>query len=208
MERHRMKTGLLGAGSHFSEDFDREVTRAFLFFHPARASPGDARLDRVVRQYDRLDGRGALSAPGARRLPDPPRRGRRLRPRRCSGRPSTASSPAPGRPSWRTSAGGSKSRRRRIRRTAASASAPTVAAEIPGLVIPLDFLDRREPGARPVRRSAAPPGGAVRSQDDHRRDLPGADPPLLRQPAGGRLRGRRAGDGRSPAGPLPLRLPG
>ena len=29
-----MRASLFVAGSHFSEDFDREVTRVFLFFHP------------------------------------------------------------------------------------------------------------------------------------------------------------------------------
>jgi signal transduction histidine kinase len=53
MERHRMKMSLNIAGSHFTEDFDREVTRAFLYFHPGPLEPANARLDRVLRQYDR-----------------------------------------------------------------------------------------------------------------------------------------------------------
>ena len=53
MERHRMKMSLLGAGSHFTEDFDREVTRAYLYFHPGPLEPAESRLDRVLRQYDR-----------------------------------------------------------------------------------------------------------------------------------------------------------
>jgi signal transduction histidine kinase len=53
MERHRMKMSLFAAGSHFTEDFDREVTRAFLYFHPGPLEPADARLDHVLRQYDR-----------------------------------------------------------------------------------------------------------------------------------------------------------
>jgi len=53
MERHRMKMSLFGAGSHFTEDFDREVTRAYLYFHPGTAEPPEARLARVLRQYDR-----------------------------------------------------------------------------------------------------------------------------------------------------------
>jgi signal transduction histidine kinase len=53
LERQRMRTSLFVAGSHFSEDFDREVTRVFLFFHPdPRGAAGDP-LDRVARQYDR-----------------------------------------------------------------------------------------------------------------------------------------------------------
>jgi signal transduction histidine kinase len=53
MERHRMRMGLHAAGAHFTEDFDREVTRAFLYFHPGPLEPADARLDHVLRQYDR-----------------------------------------------------------------------------------------------------------------------------------------------------------
>lgn len=53
MERHRMKKSLYAAGSHFAEDFDREVTRAFLYFHPGLMEPPESRLDRVLRQYDR-----------------------------------------------------------------------------------------------------------------------------------------------------------
>lgn len=53
MERHRMKMSLLGAGSHFTEDFDREVTRAYLYFRPGSMEPPEARLARVLRQYDR-----------------------------------------------------------------------------------------------------------------------------------------------------------
>jgi signal transduction histidine kinase len=53
MERHRMKMSLFAAGSHFTEDFDREVTRAYLYFHPGSMEPPEARLARVLRQYDR-----------------------------------------------------------------------------------------------------------------------------------------------------------
>jgi signal transduction histidine kinase len=53
MERQRMRTGLMRAGGHFAEDFDREVARIFLFFHPELAASSDAQLERVVRQYDR-----------------------------------------------------------------------------------------------------------------------------------------------------------
>jgi signal transduction histidine kinase len=53
LERQRMRSSLFVAGSHFSEDFDREVTRVFLFFHPdPRGRAGD-QLDRIARQYDR-----------------------------------------------------------------------------------------------------------------------------------------------------------
>lgn len=53
LERQRMRTSLFVAGSHFSEDFDREVTRVFLFFHPDPRGPAGDPLNRVARQYDR-----------------------------------------------------------------------------------------------------------------------------------------------------------
>src|SRR5947209_8224443 len=53
MERHRMRMSLFAAGSQFTEDFDREATRAFLYFHPDPMAPAAGRLDRVIRQYDR-----------------------------------------------------------------------------------------------------------------------------------------------------------
>ena len=52
LERQRMRASLFVAGSHFSEDFDREVTRVFLFFHPEPRGPAGGQLDRVARQYD------------------------------------------------------------------------------------------------------------------------------------------------------------
>lgn len=53
LERQRMRSSLFVAGSHFSEDFDREVTRVFLFFHPDPRGVAGDQLDRVARQYDR-----------------------------------------------------------------------------------------------------------------------------------------------------------
>jgi hypothetical protein len=53
LERQRMRSSLFVAGSHFSEDFDREVTRVFLFFHPDPRGAAGGQLDRVARQYDR-----------------------------------------------------------------------------------------------------------------------------------------------------------
>ncbi|HEX7180915.1 MAG TPA: HAMP domain-containing sensor histidine kinase [Thermoanaerobaculia bacterium] len=52
MHRHRKQADLLASSSRFAEDFDREVTRAFLYFHP---DPRDVsgRRDRMVRQLDR-----------------------------------------------------------------------------------------------------------------------------------------------------------
>lgn len=50
LERQRMHALLSSAGARFSEDFDREVTRAFLYFHP---DPQDEVRERTVRQADR-----------------------------------------------------------------------------------------------------------------------------------------------------------
>lgn len=52
LERHRMRESLLSAGSRFSEDVDRELTRAFLLFHPEPGSDEEG-LQRVVHQYER-----------------------------------------------------------------------------------------------------------------------------------------------------------
>jgi signal transduction histidine kinase len=42
LESHHMRTSLNLAARHFSSDFDHEVTRAFLYFHPDRSDhPGD-----------------------------------------------------------------------------------------------------------------------------------------------------------------------
>ena len=52
LEQQRMRASLLRDGAHFSEDFDREVMRAFLTFHPSPAVPADQRIDRAAHQYD------------------------------------------------------------------------------------------------------------------------------------------------------------
>lgn len=53
LESQRLQARLLTDGSRFTEDFDRELTRAFLFFHPEpSATPYDG-LERAVRQLDR-----------------------------------------------------------------------------------------------------------------------------------------------------------
>src|SRR5215203_904825 len=52
MERQRMRSSLFAAGSRFAEDFDREVTRVFLYFHPIM-EPVDDKVERVLRQYAR-----------------------------------------------------------------------------------------------------------------------------------------------------------
>ncbi len=53
MERQRMQTSLMTAGSRFTGDFDREIARAFHMFHPGPTEPPKERLARVFRQYSR-----------------------------------------------------------------------------------------------------------------------------------------------------------
>ncbi len=53
LEQQRMRTNLFVAGSHFTEDFDREVSRAFVSFHPDTATPAAQRIAAVPGQYDR-----------------------------------------------------------------------------------------------------------------------------------------------------------
>src|SRR3954451_14859260 len=53
LERQRIRYSLFADGARFSEDFDREVTRAFLYFHPTPAVPPDQRSAGVSRQYER-----------------------------------------------------------------------------------------------------------------------------------------------------------
>src|SRR5262245_49411641 len=53
MERQRMRGSLLRAGGRFAGDFDREVARIFLFFHPELSEPSAEQLGRVVAQYER-----------------------------------------------------------------------------------------------------------------------------------------------------------
>lgn len=53
LERQRQQARLHVDGTRFTEDFDRELTRAFLFFHPEPSSQPSDGLQRVVRQLDR-----------------------------------------------------------------------------------------------------------------------------------------------------------
>jgi signal transduction histidine kinase len=53
MERQRMHENLKSAGSRFTEDFDRELTRAFIYFHPEPDGAAGDSLNRVLYQYDR-----------------------------------------------------------------------------------------------------------------------------------------------------------
>jgi signal transduction histidine kinase len=53
LEQQRMKASVLRDGAHFSEDFDREVARAFIYFHPSPGVPADQRIEHAASQYDR-----------------------------------------------------------------------------------------------------------------------------------------------------------
>lgn len=53
LERQRMHENLQSAGARFTEDFDRELTRAFIFFHPEPGGATEEGLKRAVAQYDR-----------------------------------------------------------------------------------------------------------------------------------------------------------
>src|SRR5262245_40647630 len=53
LERQRMRASLLSAGSRFAEDFDREITRTFLYFHPEPGAPAGDPDGRVARQLAR-----------------------------------------------------------------------------------------------------------------------------------------------------------
>ncbi|HEX5717961.1 MAG TPA: HAMP domain-containing sensor histidine kinase [Thermoanaerobaculia bacterium] len=53
LERQRMHENLQSAGARFTEDFDRELTRIFISFHPELGGVTDGGLERVTMQYDR-----------------------------------------------------------------------------------------------------------------------------------------------------------
>jgi signal transduction histidine kinase len=53
LEQQRMRANLFVAGSRFTEDFDREVSRAFVSFHPDASTPAAERIAAVPGQYDR-----------------------------------------------------------------------------------------------------------------------------------------------------------
>src|SRR4029077_18834689 len=170
MERHRMHSSLNASGGHFSEDFDREVTRAFLAFHPVPGETGDARLDSVVRQYDRW----MAEAPYPRLVRDV------FLIRKVADGGSGLQVLWPAEPrfvpcSWPPELA---DLRRRLEEPPPPHSAhgfgfgPSVAAEVPGLVIPLDFLARAEPGVR------APPGAHLVGRFDLK-TIPGQIFPAL-----------------------------
>ena len=56
LEKQRIRMSLFSDGVRFSEDFDREVARAFIYFHPNPAVPADQpdqRIAGIVREYGR-----------------------------------------------------------------------------------------------------------------------------------------------------------
>lgn len=53
LERQRMHENLESAGARFTEDFDRELTRAFIFFHPEPGGSTEEGLKRAMGQYER-----------------------------------------------------------------------------------------------------------------------------------------------------------
>lgn len=136
LESQRLQARLLADGSRFTEDFDRELTRAFLFFHPEPSASPSEGLERAARQLERwqaeapwpslvrdvfavgrnADGKLEISrlAPGADRFEPAawPAGMERLRQR-------LSEAPAPGRPPFPWAA--------------------LVEPEIPGMVVPLVF---------------------------------------------------------------------
>jgi hypothetical protein len=52
-EHRRLRESLLTDGSRFTEDVDRELTRAFLYFHPEPAATTQEGIGHAVRQLDR-----------------------------------------------------------------------------------------------------------------------------------------------------------
>ncbi|HEY0511448.1 MAG TPA: HAMP domain-containing sensor histidine kinase [Thermoanaerobaculia bacterium] len=53
LESHHLRATLASSARRFATDFDREVTRAFLYFHPERSDSPGAWRGRVVQQFQR-----------------------------------------------------------------------------------------------------------------------------------------------------------
>lgn len=53
LERQRMRSSLLTAASRFSDDVDREVTRAFFLFRTEPGETEEERIERILRQHER-----------------------------------------------------------------------------------------------------------------------------------------------------------
>ncbi|HXO22336.1 MAG TPA: hypothetical protein VOA87_20645, partial [Thermoanaerobaculia bacterium] len=143
MERQRMQASLATAAGHFTEDFDREVTRAFLYFHPEPDVQPAERPERAVRQYERW--LAEAPEPGlVRDLLLVTRSGgdlrlAQLRPRGKAFEPTA----------WTADL---EPLRRRLAALAPISlpadlpPSPPLAADVPGLVFPLDLPPFGEPG--------------------------------------------------------------
>ena len=136
LERQRMRSSLSRAARSFSDDVDREVTRAFFFFHSEPGSSLDERIERVIRQY----GRWQAEAPYPGLIRDVflvrPSGIEVLRPARHRFEPCPW--PAGLEEVLQNLAGRPRGPR--------GAFGTVVAGEIPGLVIPLSFPRPPEPG--------------------------------------------------------------
>ncbi len=53
LERERMRSSISHAATRFTDDVDREVTRAFFFFHSEPGRTLEERTERAIQQYDR-----------------------------------------------------------------------------------------------------------------------------------------------------------
>jgi signal transduction histidine kinase len=169
LERQRMRASLLAAGSRFAEDFDREVTRVFLYFHPEPGAPAGEPDARVSRQYARW--RAEAPYPGLVRDVYLVRRDqsagldlRLLHPESARFEPAA----------WPADLAGV---RRHLeeglhvppRVLGIFGAIPPVAADVPALLLPLTFgRPRRPPAAHTA--PAAPPGSP---------GSPGPDAPVL-----------------------------
>jgi signal transduction histidine kinase len=141
LESHRMRVGLNSAARRYATDFDREVTRAFLYFHPERAeAPGDL-SGRVTQQLQRWN----AEAPYPRLVRDI------LHVHRAAsgGLEVEVLRPASGRFEPIPWPAELEAVRRRLGETArypAFGHATPVAAEVPGLVIPIAVAPEGEAG--------------------------------------------------------------
>jgi signal transduction histidine kinase len=152
LERERMRSSLSHAATSFTNDVDREVTRAFFFFRPEPGQTVDAgsdQIERVLRQYGRWQAEAPY--PGLIRdvfLIRPPSASggtgiEVLRPaeRRFEPCPWPAGLEEALQERPRQSRGQSRGQSR-----ARGAFGTMVAGDLPGLVIPLSFPRPPEPG--------------------------------------------------------------
>lgn len=155
LESQRMKTRLAADGNRFIEDFDRELTRAFFFFHPGPDQPPAEGLERAARQYERWQAEAPMpeivkDVFAARRAADGRVELSRLDPRTRRFEPAA----------WPD---GMEGVRQRFsgQHTAHAPGVKTpfqfltpVDPRIPGLVLPLNFFVRHGPGGpHPIEAS-------------------------------------------------------